>query len=171
MTSARTQNGYAPGELTVHRSPAAITPVTRALRGAGRKVALIPTMGALHEGHRELIRHARRAPGAVVTAVSIFVNPLQFGPSEDLDRYPRPLDADLEVCRAEGVELVFLPAVADMYPEGADTAVTPGRSATSWRAWCGPATSPACSPWSPSSSTSSDRISPSSGRRTTSSSR
>ncbi len=126
MTSARTQNGYAPGELTVHRSPAAITPVTRALRGAGRKVALVPTMGALHEGHRELIRHARRAPGAVVTAVSIFVNPLQFGPSEDLDRYPRPLDADLEVCRAEGVELVFLPAVADMYPEGADTAVTPG---------------------------------------------
>jgi pantoate--beta-alanine ligase len=126
VTSARTQNGYAPGELTVHRSPAAITPVTRALRGAGRRVALIPTMGALHEGHRELIRHARRAPGAVVTAVSIFVNPLQFGPSEDLDRYPRPLDEDLEVCRAEGVELVFLPAVGDMYPEGADTAITPG---------------------------------------------
>jgi pantoate--beta-alanine ligase len=89
-------------------------------------VALIPTMGALHEGHRELIRHARRAPGAVVTAVSIFVNPLQFGPSEDLDRYPRPLDEDLDVCRAEGVELVFLPAVGDMYPEGADTAITPG---------------------------------------------
>jgi pantoate--beta-alanine ligase len=126
VTSARTQNGYAPGELTVHRSPAAIAPVTRALRGAGRRVALVPTMGALHEGHRELIRHARRAPGAVVTAVSIFVNPLQFGPSEDLDRYPRPLEADLEVCRAEGVELVFLPAVGDMYPDGADTAVAPG---------------------------------------------
>ena len=127
MTSARTQNGYVPGELTVHRGPAAIAPVTRALRGAGRKVALVPTMGALHEGHRELIRHARRAPGAVVTAVSIFVNPLQFGPGEDLDRYPRPLEADLEICREEGVELVFLPGVADMYPDGADTTITPGR--------------------------------------------
>jgi pantoate--beta-alanine ligase len=127
VTTARTLNGYQPGELTVHRSPAAIAPVTRALRGAGRKVALVPTMGALHDGHRELIRHARRAPGAVVTAVSIFVNPLQFGPSEDLDRYPRPLEADLEACRKEGVELVFLPEVGDMYPEGADTTVTPGR--------------------------------------------
>ncbi|HYH33421.1 MAG TPA: pantoate--beta-alanine ligase [Pseudonocardia sp.] len=123
---ARTLGGYAPGALTVHRSPAEIAPVTRALRAAGRKVALVPTMGALHEGHRELIRHARRAPGAVVPAVSIFVNPLQFGAGEDLDRYPRPLEADLEVCREEGVELVFLPGVADMYPEGADTAVTPG---------------------------------------------
>ncbi|HVH21493.1 MAG TPA: pantoate--beta-alanine ligase [Pseudonocardia sp.] len=115
-----------PGELTLHSSPATITPVTRALRGAGHKVALVPTMGALHAGHRELIRHARRAPGAVVTAVSIFVNPLQFGPSEDLDRYPRPLEADLQACRDEGVELVFMPGVSDMYAEGADTAVVPG---------------------------------------------
>ena len=58
--------------------------------------------------------------------MSIFVNPLQFGPSEDLDRYPRPLEADLQACRDEGVELVFMPGVADMYPEGADTAVAPG---------------------------------------------
>jgi pantoate--beta-alanine ligase len=123
---ARTLGGYAPGALTVHRSPAEIAPVTRALRAAGRKVALVPTMGALHDGHRELIRHARRAPGAVVPAVSIFVNPLQFGPGEDLERYPRPLEADLEACREEGVELVFLPGVQDMYPEGADTTVVPG---------------------------------------------
>ena len=82
-------------------------------------------MGALHEGHRELIRHARRIPGAGVTVVSIFVNPLQFGPNEDLARYPRPLEADLAACREEGVELVFPPGVADMYPEGADTAVSP----------------------------------------------
>jgi len=126
VTTARTLGGYRSGALTVHRSPAEIAPVTRALRAAGRKVALVPTMGALHEGHRELIRHARRAPGAVVPAVSIFVNPLQFGAGEDLDRYPRPLEADLEVCREEGVELVFLPGVADMYPEGADTTVVPG---------------------------------------------
>jgi pantoate--beta-alanine ligase len=122
----RTLGGYASGSLTVHRSPAEIAPVTRALRAAGRKVALVPTMGALHDGHRELIRHARRAPGAVVPAVSIFVNPLQFGPGEDLERYPRPLEADLEACREEGVELVFLPGVQDMYPDGADTTVVPG---------------------------------------------
>ncbi|HEY0816351.1 MAG TPA: pantoate--beta-alanine ligase [Pseudonocardia sp.] len=126
MTTARTAGGYAAGQLTVHRTPAAIAPVARALRAAGRRVLLVPTMGALHEGHRELIRHARRVPGSTVVAVSIFVNPLQFGPGEDLERYPRPLEADLDVCRAEGVELVFNPGVADMYPAGADTTVTPG---------------------------------------------
>jgi pantoate--beta-alanine ligase len=84
-------------------------------------------MGALHEGHRELIRHARRLPGSTVTIVSIFVNPLQFGAGEDLERYPRPLADDVRACREEGVELVFAPAVADMYPEGAgSTTVSPG---------------------------------------------
>jgi pantoate--beta-alanine ligase len=127
VTTARTRGGYKPGELTVHTAPSAITPVVRALRGAGRRIALVPTMGALHEGHRELIRHARRMPGAGVVAVSIFVNPLQFGPAEDLSRYPRPLEADLEVCREEGVELAFTPGVADMYPGGAaTTTVDPG---------------------------------------------
>jgi pantoate--beta-alanine ligase len=127
VTTARTRGGYKPGELTVHTAPSAITPVIRALRGAGRRIALVPTMGALHEGHRELIRHARRMPGAGVVAVSIFVNPLQFGPAEDLSRYPRPLEADLEVCREEGVELAFTPGVADLYPGGAaTTTVDPG---------------------------------------------
>jgi pantoate--beta-alanine ligase len=126
VTTARTRGGYVPGELTVHTAPSAITPVTRALRGAGRRIALVPTMGALHEGHRELIRHARRMPGAGVVAVSIFVNPLQFGPNEDLARYPRPLEADLEVCRTEGVELVFTPGVDDMYPPGSTTTIDPG---------------------------------------------
>jgi pantoate--beta-alanine ligase len=126
MTGTRTRGGYAPGQLTVHRSAADLSAVTRALRGAGRKVALVPTMGALHEGHRELIRHARWSPGATVVAVSIFVNPLQFGAGEDLDRYPRPLEADLEACREEGVELVLLPGVEDMYSEGAETTVVPG---------------------------------------------
>jgi len=122
----RTAGGYTAGELIVHASPASIAPVTRALRAAGRRIALVPTMGALHEGHRELMRHARRMPGSAVTVVSIFVNPLQFGPNEDLARYPRPLEADLAACREEGVELVFTPGVADMYPPGADTVVTPG---------------------------------------------
>ncbi|MBN9736991.1 MULTISPECIES: pantoate--beta-alanine ligase [unclassified Pseudonocardia] len=121
-----TRNGYAAGRLTVHSDPAKLAPVTRALRGAGRKIVLIPTMGALHEGHRELIRHARRLPGTVVPVVSIFVNPLQFGAGEDLDRYPRPLEADLEVCREEGVELVFTPQVEHMYPPGSDTRIAAG---------------------------------------------
>ncbi|MGI9002495.1 MAG: pantoate--beta-alanine ligase [Pseudonocardia sp.] len=125
-TIGRTHGGFVARQLTVHSAPVEIARVTRALRSAGRTVVLVPTMGSLHEGHRELIRHARRAPGAVVTAVSIFVNPLQFGPGEDLDRYPRPLEVDLAMCREEGVELVFAPGVADMYPDGADTTVTPG---------------------------------------------
>lgn len=127
MTTSRTTGGYAAGQLTVHSGPADLNAVTRTLRAAGRKVVFVPTMGALHEGHRELIRHARRAPGSTVVAVSIFVNPLQFGAGEDLDRYPRPLEADLDACREEGVELVFTPGVEHMYPEGADTTVTPGR--------------------------------------------
>jgi len=126
VTTARTRGGYTPGDLTVHTRPDSISPVTRALRTAGRRIALVPTMGALHEGHRELIRHARRMPGAGVVAVSIFVNPLQFGPNEDLARYPRSLEADLQTCRDEGVELVFAPGVDDMYAAGATTTVDPG---------------------------------------------
>ncbi|WP_232661567.1 pantoate--beta-alanine ligase [Pseudonocardia sp. TRM90224] len=127
MTTARTLGGYAPGRLTTHRTPGDIHGVTRALRHSGRKINLVPTMGALHEGHRALIRNARRTPGATVTVVSIFVNPLQFGAGEDLERYPRPLEADLQACQEEGAELVFLPGVEDMYPEGADTTVVPGQ--------------------------------------------
>jgi pantoate--beta-alanine ligase len=80
----------------------------------GPTVALVPTMGALHEGHRSLVRRAREV--ADETVVSIFVNPLQFAPGEDLDRYPRPLDADLAMCAEEGVALAFLPSRSEMYP-------------------------------------------------------
>ncbi|HEX3787641.1 MAG TPA: pantoate--beta-alanine ligase [Pseudonocardiaceae bacterium] len=128
MTGPALRGGrkYTRGELTVFGLPAEIGAVTRALRHSGRRVALVPTMGALHEGHRELIRRARRVPGAVV-AVSIFVNPLQFGPAEDLSRYPRPIEADLETCRAEGVELVFNPPVDALYPPGGgQVTVDPG---------------------------------------------
>jgi pantoate--beta-alanine ligase len=117
---------FALGELTVHTDPAELRSVTRALRATGRRICLVPTMGALHEGHRELLRQARWAPGSTVTVVSIFVNPLQFGAGEDLDRYPRSRQADLDMCRAEGVELVFAPDAAAMYPPGADTTVQPG---------------------------------------------
>jgi pantoate--beta-alanine ligase len=84
-------------------------------RGAGR-VVFVPTMGALHEGHAALVREARRLAGtAGRVVVSIFVNPLQFGPGEDLDRYPRTLDADLAICAAAGADRVFAPPVDEVY--------------------------------------------------------
>jgi pantoate--beta-alanine ligase len=82
-------------------------------------VVLVPTMGALHAGHRALLRAARAAAGPSGSViVSIFVNPLQFRPGEDLDRYPRTLDDDLAMCAQEGVRAVFTPSAADMYPDG-----------------------------------------------------
>ncbi|HEX7738473.1 MAG TPA: pantoate--beta-alanine ligase [Marmoricola sp.] len=90
---------------------------------AGGPVALVPTMGALHEGHAALIRAAREATHGPVV-VSVFVNPLQFAPGEDLDRYPRTLDADLEVCAGAGADVVFTPSVAEMYPDGVSTGAT-----------------------------------------------
>ena len=80
-------------------------------RRAGRQVGLVPTMGALHEGHASLLREARRRVGDGPVVASVFVNPLQFGPGEDLERYPRTLEADLEVCAREGVDVVLAPAV------------------------------------------------------------
>ncbi len=80
-------------------------------------VALVPTMGALHEGHRTLVRAARQRAAAVV--VSVFVNPTQFGPGEDFDRYPRTWDADLAALAEEGADVVFHPGVDDVYPPGA----------------------------------------------------
>ncbi|WP_190824263.1 pantoate--beta-alanine ligase [Saccharopolyspora pogona] len=112
--------GFARGELTVHREPTELARVTRALRATGRRIHLVPTMGALHRGHLELIRRARDINA--VTVVSIFVNPLQFGPNEDFDRYPRTFESDLEACRAAGVELVFAPSVDTMY--GPDPQIT-----------------------------------------------
>jgi len=92
---------------------------------AGRDdVALVPTMGALHEGHRALLRAAREAAATVV--MSLFVNPSQFGPGEDLTRYPRDEEADVALATAEGVDLIFAPGVDVMYPEGFAARVDPG---------------------------------------------
>ena len=87
---------------------------TRAARGGMTGLALVPTLGAMHEGHRALIRRARELADHV--AVSIFLNPTQFGPSEDFESYPRPLTDDLAMCRGESVDLVLVPTVDEIYP-------------------------------------------------------
>jgi pantoate--beta-alanine ligase len=87
-------------------------------------VVLVPTMGALHDGHRSLLRLARQRADSVL--VSIFVNPLQFGPGEDFDRYPRTMESDLEICAQEGVSVVFAPSGREMYPAPPQVTVDPG---------------------------------------------
>jgi pantoate--beta-alanine ligase len=93
-------------------------------RHGGRRIGFVPTMGAFHEGHLSLVRAARSACDAVV--MSIFVNPLQFGSGEDLDAYPRDEATDLELAASNGVDVVFCPPVAEIYPEGAATTVNVG---------------------------------------------
>jgi pantoate--beta-alanine ligase len=103
---------------------------SRDARREGKLVGLVPTMGALHAGHMSLVDAARRRADVVV--VSIFVNPTQFGEGEDLEAYPRDLEGDLELLGADDVDIAFTPSVEVMYPEGADTAVVPGRLAGRW---------------------------------------
>jgi pantoate--beta-alanine ligase len=95
---------------------AAFRAACNAARAGGHSVGLVPTMGALHEGHRALLAAARERCGFV--GMTLFVNPLQFGPGEDLRTYPRTLDADLEIAERAGADIVFRPSVAEMYPGG-----------------------------------------------------
>jgi pantoate--beta-alanine ligase len=104
------------------RDVAALRATMRAFRSAGERVALVPTLGALHEGHLALVRAGRER--ARRTVVSIFVNPTQFGPNEDVDRYPRTEAADIEKLRGIGADVVFLPTLGDMYPPGFSTTVS-----------------------------------------------
>lgn len=103
--------------MRVIRSPRTMQRQAMTWRQAGLRVGFVPTMGYLHDGHLSLVRRARREVGPQgVVVVSIYVNPTQFGPSEDLDRYPRDVRRDLRLCRQEGVDAVFLPSDDSMYP-------------------------------------------------------
>ena len=110
--------------MHVFDTPGEMSAWSDAQRVAGRTVALVPTMGALHDGHLALVDLARRHADMVV--VSIFVNPLQFNRRDDFDAYPRPLDDDLAACEAAAVAAVYAPTAAAMYPAGFDTHVEPG---------------------------------------------
>jgi pantoate--beta-alanine ligase len=117
----------------VARSVAEFRSACDDVRASGETLGLVPTMGALHAGHLALVAEARRH--ATRVAVTVFVNPTQFGPNEDLAKYPRPLEKDLALCREAGVSLVFTPPEAEMYPVGEATRVHVARLTDSL---CGP---------------------------------
>jgi pantoate--beta-alanine ligase len=105
--------------------------VVAGARAKGKSIAFVPTMGALHEGHLTLIDEAKRVADSVV--MSVFVNPLQFGPSEDFDRYPRTLDDDANLASKRGVDFLFTPTREDMYPEHAPVVIVhPGSIGKEW---------------------------------------
>src|SRR5687768_6080102 len=110
--------------MDVLTDPAAMTAWSRAARHDGATVAVVPTMGALHDGHLALVQRAAELADRVV--VTIFVNPIQFNQPTDFDKYPRPIDDDLARCRQAGVAAVYAPTGATMYPSGFQTHVEPG---------------------------------------------
>ena len=115
--------------MLICRDPGSMHAWSRAQHALGRRIGCVPTMGALHAGHMALVDEACRRSDVVV--VSIFVNPLQFNRGDDFDRYPRPIDADIEACRAAGIDAVYAPTAAVMYPDGFQTHVEPGPLADS----------------------------------------
>src|SRR6266851_1284173 len=116
--------GMATGDIAVARSVDALRQAVASWRARREPVGLVPTMGAIHEGHLALVRAARSGCERVVA--SLFVNPTQFGPSEDFAAYPRSEAADLVAFHKAGVDLVFVPAVAAMYPPGFATTIAVG---------------------------------------------
>jgi pantoate--beta-alanine ligase len=116
--------------MKIIRTVRSMTAWSERLRREGVTIGFVPTMGALHDGHRSLIRAARLCCDALV--VSIFVNPTQFGPTEDLTTYPRPIASDRALCRKEGVDVCFEPMARAMYPEGFQTTVTVPALARRW---------------------------------------
>ncbi len=106
-------------DLLVARTRAELQAALAEVRARGGRVAFVPTMGALHAGHASLMREARQqVTDSDALVVSVFVNPMQFGPGEDLDRYPRTFDADRELCGEQGADIVFAPTVDEVYPGG-----------------------------------------------------
>jgi pantoate--beta-alanine ligase len=108
-------------EVPIIRAPAEMAAWSRAAHARGERIAFVPTMGALHEGHVTLLREGRRRGDRLV--LSIFVNPTQFGPHEDLARYPRDLPGDLQKAASAGTDVAYVPEAADMYPAGFQTVV------------------------------------------------
>lgn len=112
------------------RSAKQMAAISRKLELQKKRIGLVPTMGALHEGHLSLIRAAKSQNDVVI--VSIFVNPLQFGPQEDFKRYPRPIGKDIRLARSVGADILFNPSVKALYPEGFATAVEVGELSKLW---------------------------------------
>ncbi len=157
-------------QIPVVRTVAALRRVVDGWRREGARVALVPTMGALHEGHVSLVRIGRRKADKVVA--SIFVNPAQFAPTEDFSKYPRTFPADRRKLTAARCDLIFAPTGPEMYPEGFATTVSlAGPPPSGWRTGSGPPISLGSRPSSPSCSRSAGPTSRSSARRTGSSCR
>lgn len=116
--------------MRVIRSPRQMALVSQRLAQQGKRIGVVPTMGALHEGHLSLIRRAASQNDVVI--VTVFVNPLQFGPREDYAHYPRTLARDIRLSRAAGADIVFAPSVSALYPKGFQTTVEAGRLAARW---------------------------------------
>jgi pantoate--beta-alanine ligase len=110
--------------MQIINEPAEMQAVAESLRLQHQFIGVVMTMGALHEGHLSLVRLARQKAGIVI--MTIFVNPTQFGPGEDFDRYPRPLEQDAALARSAGVDYLFVPSPEQMYPEGFRTTIDPG---------------------------------------------
>jgi pantoate--beta-alanine ligase len=117
-------------ELVIVEEPDALRLLLTHGRNEGGRIGVVPTMGALHAGHLSLMQAARAECDLVVA--TIFVNPLQFGPNEDFERYPRPLEQDIDRCREAGVDFVFHPAPDMLYPPGFDTSVEVGELSMIW---------------------------------------